>query len=222
MTALGAFPSPGAWQGAGMCMPGPGSPVAAVSFLAMWLAMTAAMMSPSVAPTLWRYRQAAALAGAAHPGRRTLLAATAYLLVWTLCGLAALVLGAGLTNVGRGLPLSPRQLAMAGAVVVLAAGGLQFTAWKARRLACCRGAADRVGSPWGHGLQLGLQCCACCAGLTASLLVIGPMDLGPMAVTTAAVTFERLAPERAGAARLVGVGLVLEGLVLAARAAGVV
>jgi hypothetical protein len=39
-----------------------------------------------------------------------------------------------------------------------------------------------------HGLRLGLHCGACCAGLTAILLVIGVVDLRVMAVVTAAIT----------------------------------
>jgi hypothetical protein len=88
-----------------------------------------------------------------------------------------------------------RAVPIAVGVVVLIAGALQFTAWKARHLACCRGEppcgrtlpAD-AGTAWRHGLRLGLHCSYCCAGLTAILLVIGAMDLRAMAVVTAAIT----------------------------------
>jgi Predicted metal-binding integral membrane protein (DUF2182) len=69
-------------------------------------------------------------------------------------------------------------------VVVLIARSLQFTAWKAGHLACCREAPGRgptlpadTGTAWRHGLRLGLHCSHCCAGLMAILLVIGVMDL---------------------------------------------
>jgi hypothetical protein len=112
-------------------------------------------------------------------------------------------------------------------VVVLIAGALQFTAWKARHLACCREAPGRgrtlpadAGTAWRHGLRLGLHCSYCCAGLTANLLVIGVMDLRAMAVVTAAITVERLAPAGQRVARAIGAVVVGAGLFLIARAAG--
>ena len=99
------------------------------------------------------------------------------------------------------LPSLARVVPMAVGVVVLIAGALQFTAWKARHLACCREAPGRgrtlsadAGTAWRHGLRLGLHCSQCCAGLMAILLAIGVMGLRAMAVVAAAITVERLAP----------------------------
>src|SRR5258706_9376063 len=90
---------------------------------------------------------------------------------------------------------------MAVGAVVLSAGALQYTTWKARQLACCREAPGRgrvlpadAGTAWRHGLQLGLHCSRCCVGLTAMLLGLGVMELRAMAVVMAALTIERLAP----------------------------
>jgi predicted metal-binding membrane protein len=112
-------------------------------------------------------------------------------------------------------------------VVVLIAGALQFTTWKAHHLACCRGEAGRgrmlsadAGTAWRHGLRLGLHCCYCCAGLMAILLGIGVMDLRAMAVVTAAITVERLAPAGERVARAIGAVVVGAGLFLIARASG--
>jgi hypothetical protein len=86
-------------------------------------------------------------------------------------------------------------------VIVLIAGCLEFTAWKARHLACCREAPGRglmlpagAGTAWRHGVHLGLHCGPCCANLMAILLVSGLMDLRMMAVVAAAITVEHLAP----------------------------
>jgi predicted metal-binding membrane protein len=111
-------------------------------------------------------------------------------------------------------------------------GALQFTAWKARRLASCREApgpsrnlpAD-AGAAFRHGLHLGLRCVACCANLTAILLVAGFMDLRAMAFVTVAITVKRLAPavpglDPGGVARAVGAVVIGTGLILIARAAG--
>jgi predicted metal-binding membrane protein len=115
---------------------------------------------------------------------------------------------------------------MAGGVVVLVAGALQFTAWKAHHLACCREAPARdpmlpahAGAAWRHGLRLGLHCSGCSAGLTAILLVLGVMDLRAMAAVTAATAIERLAPGGERVARAIGTVAVGAGLWLIARAA---
>ena len=126
------------------------------------------------------------------------------------------------------LPALARAVPIAVGVVVLIAGALQFTAWKARHLACCREAPGRgrtlpadTGTAWRHGLRLGVHCCYCCAGLMAILLVIGVMDVGAMAVVTAAITVERLAPRGERVARVIGVVAVGAGLFLIARAVGI-
>src|SRR5712692_3813005 len=92
-------------------------------------------------------------------------------------------------------PALARAVPIAVSVVVLIAGSLQFTAWKARHLACCREAPGRgrtlradAGTAWRHGLRLGLHCIHCCVGLMSILLVIGVMDLRAMAVVAAAIT----------------------------------
>src|SRR6202158_1273341 len=60
MSAMGEMPMPGGWtmSMAWMRMPGQTWPGAAASFLGMWIVMMVAMMLPSLAPMLWRYRQA--------------------------------------------------------------------------------------------------------------------------------------------------------------------
>ncbi len=125
------------------------------------------------------------------------------------------------------LPELARAVPVAAGVIVLIAGALQFTTWKARHLRCCRTIpapgqtlpAD-AGTAWRHGLRLGLHCTYCCAGLVAVLLAIGVMDLRTMAVVTAAITAERLAPAGEQVARAIGAAAIGVGLVLIARAAG--
>jgi len=103
-------------------------------------------------------------------------------------------------------------------VVVLIAGALRFTAWKAHHLAAagrhrgaaayCRRTPARPGDT------------ACASASTAILLVIGVTDLRAMAVVTAAITVERLAPAGERVARATGAVAVGAGLFLIARAAG--
>jgi predicted metal-binding membrane protein len=111
--------------------------------------------------------------------------------------------------------------------VILLAGAFQFSAWKARHLACCRYESAPVGplrsdpgTAWRHGLRLGVHCSSCCGNLILILLVIGIMDLRAMAIVTAAITAERLAPAGERTARAIGALCAGAGVVLLARAAG--
>ena len=229
MTGDGEMPMPGGWtmSMAWMRMPGQTWPAAAASFLGMWVVMMVAMMLPSLVPMLWRYRQAVGRPGETRLGRLTALVAAGYFFVWTVFGMAVFPLGVALAAVAMQRPPLARAVPITVGVVVLMAGALQRTAWKARQLACCREAPGRgrtlpadAGTAWRHGLRLGLHCSYCCAGLTAILLVIGVMDLRAMAVVAAAITVERSAPAGEVVARGIGAVVVGAGVFLIARAAG--
>jgi predicted metal-binding membrane protein len=198
---------------------------AATWFLAVWAVMMAAMMLPSLVPALWRLRRALAGGGASRSGWLTGLAGTAYLVVWTLAGATVYPLGAALAALEMRQPLLARAVPAAAATVVLLAGVLQFSAWKARHLACCRYALEApvpAANAWQAirlGLRLGVHCTYCCAGLVAMLLVIGMTDLRAMALVTVAVTAERLLPAGDRVAKGLGIVIVAAGLLLARRAA---
>jgi len=229
LSAMGGMPMPGGWTMSmtWMRMPGQTWVGAATAFLGMWVAMMTAMMLPSLVPMLRRYRQAVGRTGETRLGRLTVLVGVGYFLVWTMFGMVAFPLGAALVTLEMRLPALACAVPIASGVVVLIAGALQFTTWKAHHLACCREAPRRdrrlpadAGTAWRHGLCLGLHCSFCCAGLTAILFVIGVMDLRVMAVTTTAITVERLAPAGERVARVIGAVVVATGLFLIARAAG--
>ncbi len=230
MSAMGGMPMPGGWTMSmvWMRMPGQTWPSAAASFLGMWVVMMVAMMLPSLVPMLRRYRQAVVgRTGATRLALLTALVGIGYFFVWTVVGMAAFPLGLALAAIEMQQPALARAVPMAVGVVVLIAGALQLTAWKARHLACCRDAPGRdrtlpadAGVAWRHGLRLGLRCSHCCAGLIAILLVVGVMDLRAMAIVTAAITVERLAPAGERVARATGAVVVGAGLFLIARAAG--
>ncbi len=228
MSAMVGMAMPGGWtmSMAWMRMPGQSWPGAAALFLGMWIVMMVAMMLPSLLPVLPRYRQAVGCAGTARSGTLTIMVGVGYYFVWTLIGLIAFPLGVVLADVEMHWPAIARAAPTAAGVVVLIAGALQFSAWKARQLACCRqlSGCDRtppvdIGPAWRHGLRLGLQCSRCCAGLTAILLVNGVMDLRAMAGVTAAITLERLAPAGERVARAIGTVIIAAGLLLTMRAA---
>jgi predicted metal-binding membrane protein len=226
---MGEMPMPGGWTMSMMWMRMPGQtwPGAAASFLGMWDVMMVAMMLPSLVPMLWRYRQAVGRAGENRLGRLTAIVGAGYFFVWTVFGMAAFPLGVALAAIAMRHPALSRAVPSAVGVVVLVAGALQFTAWKARHLACWRAAPGRsrtwpadTGAAWRHGLQLGLRCSCCCGGLMAIPLVVGVMDVRAMAVVAAAITSERLAPSGERVARAIGAVVVGAGLFLIARAAG--
>jgi predicted metal-binding membrane protein len=217
MSAMGDMPMPGGWtmSMAWMRMPGQTWPGAAASFLGMWVVMMVAMMLPSLVPMLGRYRRAVGRTGETRFGRLTALVGAGYFLVWTVFGMAAFPLGVALGAIEMQRPALARAVPIAVGGVVVMAGALQLTAWKARHLACCREAPGRcralpadAATAWRHGLRLGLHCCHCCAGLMAILLVIGVMDLRAMALVASAITLERLAPAGERVARAVGAVVV--------------
>ncbi|MGH8185987.1 MAG: DUF2182 domain-containing protein, partial [Steroidobacteraceae bacterium] len=209
-----------------MRMPGQSWSGAATSFLGMWFVMMVAMMLPSLVPMLWRYRQAVGRTGETRLGWLTALVGAAYFFVWIAFGVVAFPIGVALAAIEMQVPALARAVPIAVGVVVVIAGALQFTAWKARHLAGCREApgcgplpAD-AGMAWRQGLRLGLHCGSCCVGLMAILLVMGVMDLRVMAVVAAAITLERLATTSERVTRALGVVIVGVGLFQIARAAG--
>ncbi len=189
--------------------------------------MMAAMMLPSIAPVLWRYKRAVGRAGNVRPAWLTAHVAAGYLLVWTVAGLGVFVATAGIAAICMRLPWTTAAAPFAIAALVVIAGAMQFTRWKDRHLACWRKApacsgmlsAD-AGTAWRCGLRLGAECGCCCGNLMAILVAVGMMDLPAMALVTAAITVERLAPAGEHVARAIGAIAISAGLLLIVRAAG--
>jgi predicted metal-binding membrane protein len=225
------MPMPGGWTMSMAWMRSSGQTwaSAAVSFLGMWLVMMVAMMLPSLIPMLRRYREAASATDSTRLGPLTALVGVAYFSMWTLFGVAVFPLGIALAIVEMREPALSHAVPVAVGVVVLLAGALQFTEWKARHLACCREAPalhrtlrSDAATAWRHGLALGVHCIKCCAGLMAVLLVIGVMDLRTMTVVSAAITVERLAPAGERVARGIGALGIAYGFFLIIHGVGVV
>jgi predicted metal-binding membrane protein len=228
MAAMGGMEMPGDWtmSMAWMRMPDRTWVEAAAAFVGMWTAMMVAMMLPSLAPMLSRYRSSLRQGGAARLGPPTTVAGLGYFAVWTAVGLAVYPLGVALADLEMRYDALARLVPFAGGCVVLAAGALQLTAWKARSLACCRGAhalaalPSDLGTAWRRGIRIGLDCARCCGVLMTVLLVVDVMDLAAMALVTVAITAERIAPAGDRVARGVGILTVACGLVVTARALG--
>jgi predicted metal-binding membrane protein len=229
-SAMGGMEMPGGWTMSTVWMPMPGQTWfgLAASFLGMWIVMMIPMMLPALMPMLARYRSVVGREGATRLGRLTVLVGTGYFFVWAAFGAVAFAAGTALAAIEMSQPALAQAAPTAIGAAVLIAGALQFTGWKARRLACCREApglsgmlsAD-AGTAWRYGLHLGLRCGCCCGNLMAILLVIGVMDLRAMGLVAAAIAAERLAPAGLGerVARVIGTAVAGVGLLLIAQAA---
>jgi predicted metal-binding membrane protein len=225
MSETGEMTMPGGWTMSMAWMPMPGQTwrSTAASFVFMWVAMMLAMMLPSLVPVLWRYRQALYRTGGERIGRLTALIGVGYFSVWTIVGIVAFPVGAALAQIEMQEPALARCVPMAVSVVFLIAGALQFTAWKAHHLTCCRNSPSaepmspaNLANALRQGLRLGFHCSCGCAGLTAILLVSGIMNVRAMAAVTTAITLERLVPAGERVARAIGAVIIAAGLLLVA------
>ena len=189
----------------------------AMAFIGMWVVMMMAMMLPAMAPMVMRYR--VALGGTARRGGLTLRVIAGYFLVWATAGLLVFTPGVLLGDLMMQVPVVSRAVPLVSAVVIMVAGAVQLSEWKARRLQACCEAPGRRGTllangreAWRHGIDLGLRCIVCCAPLTVVLFVMGVMDLRSMLLVSVAITFERLSPRGERAARVIGMGMLVLGL----------
>jgi predicted metal-binding membrane protein len=216
---------PGGWtlSMAWLPMPGETRLAAAAGFLAMWVAMMGAMMMPSLVPTLARDRPALEAPGLAPDGLGR--AGAGYFAVWAVVGAAVYVVGTALVAAELRWPALAPAIPIARGVVLVAAGWVQLTPWKARHLACCRegrpGAA-RSGAAWRRGINLGIDCVLCCVPFMTLLVVTGMMNLATIALTALAITVERVAREPALVVRLAGLLLIGAGAWDIVRASGAV
>lgn len=228
MSSMSEMLMPGGWKMSmvWMRMPGQSWGDAMTSFVGMWVAMMVAMMLPSLAPTLWRYYQLLPNGPEASRARRIARIGLGYFFVWTLIGIFVFPLGIGVAALEMKEPTLSRAVPLATGVVVLLAGMLQFTPWKAQHLNRCRNSPSRhlelpadAAAACKLGLRFGLHCSLSCANLTTVLLVLGVMDLRVMAAATVAITAERLAPAASPISRGIGVAIACTGLYLIAAAA---
>jgi predicted metal-binding membrane protein len=180
----------------------------------MSAAMMVAMMLPSIAPALWRYHHHLRAMHLSRAVRRTSFLAAGYACVRAMIGVAMFALSAK-------LPPMPTSLSPA---IVLCAGLVQRSRWKAKRLLRCRRACMPAGlastnalTVWRDGCRLGADCALSCAAPMAVLLAAGLMDTRAMLVITAVITAERVAPGGARIARLTGGLALIAGSVMCAR-----
>jgi predicted metal-binding membrane protein len=198
---------------------GPGTDLGALGwFLGVWIVMMAAMMFPSVWPTVVLYARMARRKSRAAP----LLFAAGYLATWTAAGLVAYkVFDLGRTLLGDELAWDNAGRWLAGGTLVVAAA-YELTPVKDVCLTKCRSPIGFLISAWRDGLWGGVNmgarhgawCVGCCWALMASLFALGAMSLAWMAFVAALIALEKTLPWRhvvtyATAALLLLLGIAL-------------
>ena len=192
-------------------------------YVTVWVVMMAAMMFPSVAPTVLMYdrlREGHRARGKGAPADGTALFIAGYLCVWTAAGLAAY----GVFQLVRSIDPAFLRWDEAGRYVtggvIAAAAVYQVTPLKQACLVKCRSPMMFLAERWRHGrtgaVELGLRhgawCLGCCWALMAALFAVGVMSLGWMALIAAFIAGEKLLPWPAAARRTVAVLLLALGL----------
>ena len=193
-------------------------------FMAMWVAMMAAMMFPTAAPmTLMFARLQSSRRDAGRPYVPTAFFVSAYLALWGAAGALAFL---SATLIGRLADQSPYLLTngprITGGIIILA-GLYQLSPLKAVCLRTCRSPLSFILNHWRDGRRgsvvMGVQhasyCLGCCWLLFVLLFPLGIMNLAAMGVITALIFAEKSTPWGMRIASWLGVALVAFGIAVA-------
>jgi predicted metal-binding membrane protein len=169
-------------------------------FLGVWVVMMAAMMFPSVAPTVALYARVTKKRSPLRPW----LFAGGYLLTWAAAGLVAYAVGVTATTLlGDTLAWHRAGRGLAGTTLIVAAI-YQMTPLKDVCLGKCRSPLGVLLGSWreGHagavrmGAKNGAWCVGCCWALMASLFALGVMSVAWMAFVAGIIAVEKTVPWR--------------------------
>jgi predicted metal-binding membrane protein len=187
-------------------------------FIGVWVVMMAAMMLPSLAPTVALYARMSRMRSALSP----LAFPAGYLVTWAVAGMAAFgVAFAGRHAAGDVLAWD-RAGRWVAAAILLAAAAYELTPLKGVCLGRCRSPLAFLLGAWREGwlgaLQMGIKngawCVGCCWALMASLFALGIMSVTWMAVAGGLIAVEKLLPWRRLATYGVATILLVLGLLL--------
>ena len=187
-------------------------------FLGIWVVMMAAMMFPSVAPTVALYSRTTRRRSPLSP----LLFVAGYLVTWAGAGLVAFAL---ITLVGRaaGDVLAwDRAGRWVAGVTLLVAAGYELSPLKDVCLGKCRSPLGFLLGAWRDGrwgaLRMGARhgawCVGCCWALMASLFALGVMSVAWMAFVAGLIALEKTLPWRRVATYGTAVVLLTLGILL--------
>ena len=190
-------------------------------FVGVWVVMMAAMMFPSVAPTVALYSKLTRSRSLTAP----LVFTSGYLLVWSAVGVLAFALAVAGGRLAGDVLAWDRGGRWVAGVTLLMAAVYELTPLKDVCLGKCRTPLGFLLGSWRDGLSGSLQmgarhgawCVGCCWALMASLFALGVMSIVWMAVVAGLIAFEKLIPSRRVATYgTAGVLLVLGVLLLVA------
>ena len=178
---------------------GPGTPPGALGwFVGVWVVMMAAMMLPSVAPTVALHARMTHTARGLGAGR-----VHGRLPAHLVCRRGARVrrLRARPRAAGSELAWDGAGHWVAGGTLLLA-GAYELTPLKDACLSKCRSPLgfllgrwrDGVGGALGMGARHGAWCLGCCWALMASLFALGVMSIAAMAFVAAIIALEKTVP----------------------------
>ena len=169
-------------------------------FVGVWVVMMAAMMFPSVAPTVALYSRMTRRRSALSP----LLFTGGYLLVWAGAGVSAFALAAAGAELAGDVLAWDRAGRWIAGVTLIAAAVYELTPLKDVCLGKCRSPLGFLLGSWRDGrlgavrmgAGHGAWCVGCCWALMASLFALGVMSLGWMAGIAVLIATEKTLPWR--------------------------
>jgi len=195
----------------------------ALLFIAIWIVMMIAMMFPASAPMILMFSKIyASKRQQARPFVPTWVFVSAYLLVWSLCGVVAYPLALGIENLAASSMWLMGNAARLGGMVLVLAGLYQLSPLKDVCLSKCRTPLQFILSSWhdGYGgafrmgLEHGLFCLGCCWLLFVILFPLGIMNIAVMALVTALIFAEKVLPFGRKVSVVAGVVLIAYGALI--------
>lgn len=166
-------------------------------FLAMWVAMMVAMMSPAAAPMVLMYGR---MRKSDPPS--VALFTGAYIALWFVFGVGAYLLSAAVENAASHSDWVAMNWGRAGGALLVLAGVYQLTPLKDICLQHCRTPLSFVMTQWRDGrggavrmgLVHGVYCVGCCWLLFLILIPLGVMNVAAMVAVAALVFAEKVVP----------------------------
>ena len=192
--------------------------MSALLFIAIWIVMMVAMMFPTAAPMILMFSKIYISKRQQElPFVPTWVFVSAYLLVWSLCGVVAYPLAVGIEQLAGQSMWLMDNAARLGGVVLLLAGLYQLSPLKDICLSKCRTPLQFILSSWhdgyGGAFRMGLEhgafCLGCCWLLFVILFPLGIMNIAVMALVTALIFAEKVLPIGRQISKLAGAGLIV-------------
>jgi predicted metal-binding membrane protein len=191
---------------------------------AMWWVMMVAMMVPSVTPLVLLFARTTRRKGGNRIVGPAGILLLGYLLVWGGFSVPATLAQWGLHIAALLSPTMVTTNSVLGGLLLIAAGGFQFTPLKRACLTQCRSPLSFLMSYWREGrwapfilgLKHGTYCVGCCWLLMVLLFVAGVMNLFWMVGIAVFVLVEKAAPNGDLIGRIAGGMLIVAGIMLIA------